>query len=141
MVASLDMYKVQQAEERHDQEAFRATVLDDKKKGVSKKSPYTLGFWGQVKALTICQFQTKVQDRFQLYASFGLAIILSFVIGAAYFDLPLTATGGFTCGSVIFIAVLVAIFDAFDEVPLMLMGCSILNKQVSFLQWSHPCLS
>jgi ATP-binding cassette subfamily G (WHITE) protein 2 (SNQ2) len=133
MASSLEKYKVQQAEERRDQEAFRAAVLDDKKKGVSKKSPYTLGFYGQVKALTVRQFQTKVQDKFQLYTSFGLAIILSFVIGAAYFDLPLTAAGGFTRGSVIFMAVLVAIFDAFGEVPLMLMGRSILNKQVSFL--------
>jgi ATP-binding cassette subfamily G (WHITE) protein 2 (SNQ2) len=132
MASSLEKYKVQQAEERRDQEAFRAAVLDDKKKGVSKKSPYTLGFYGQVKALTVRQFQTKVQDKFQLYTSFGLAIILSFVIGAAYFDLPLTAAGGFTRGSVIFMAVLVAIFDAFGEVPLMLMGRSILNKQTGY---------
>jgi hypothetical protein len=131
MTTSLDKYKTHQAEERRDQEAFRAAVLDDKKKGVSKKSPYTLGFWGQVKALTVRQFQTRLQDKFQLYTSFGLAIILALVIGGAYFNLPLTAAGGFTRGSVIFFALVVSIFDSFGEIPLMMFGRSILNKQVS----------
>ena len=130
---SLEKYKTSQTEEKRDQEAFRTAVLEDKKKGVSKKSPYTLGFWGQVKALTIRQFQTRIQNKFQLYTSFGLATILSLVIGGAYFNLPLTAAGGFTRGSVVFIAVLVSIFDAFGEIPLMMMGRMILNKQVSFL--------
>lgn len=61
--------------EKADQEAFRAAVAADKKKGVSKKSPYTLGFFGQVRALTVRQFQMRVQDKFQLYTSFGLAIV------------------------------------------------------------------
>jgi len=132
MITSLEKYKVHQAEEKRDQEAFRAAVLDDKKKGVSKKSPYTLGFWGQVKALTIRQFQTRIQDKFQLYTSFGLAMIIALVLGAAFFNLPLTASGGFTRGSVIFFAVLVAIFESFGEIALMMMGRSILNKQASF---------
>lgn len=63
--------------EREDQEAFRAAVAADKKRGVSKKSPYTLGFFGQVKALTIRTFQLKMQDRFQLVTSFGLAWVRS----------------------------------------------------------------
>ena len=142
MTTSLEKYKIHQAEEKRDQEAFRAAVLDDKKKGVSKKSPYTLGFWGQVKALTIRQFQTRIQDRFQLYTSFGLSIALSLIIGVAYLNLPLTAAGGFTRGSVVFIAVLIFIFDSFGEIPLMMMGRPILNKQVSFLdQRSHLSLS
>ena len=127
----MEKYKVSQAQRKCNQEAFRAAVLDDKKKGVSKKSPYTLSFWGQVKALTIRQFQTRIQDKFQLYTSFGLAIILALVVGAAYFNLPLTAAGGFTRGSVVFIAVLVSIFDSFGEIPLMMMGRTILNKQAS----------
>ena len=131
LITSLEKYKVHQAEEKRDQEAFRAAVLDDKKRGVSKKSPYTLHYWGQVKALTIRLFQTRIQDRFQLYTSFGVGITLSLVIGGAYFDLPLTAAGGFTRGGVIFMALLVAVFDSFGEIPLMMMGRPILNKQVS----------
>ncbi|KNZ76344.1 Brefeldin A resistance protein [Termitomyces sp. J132] len=73
----LKRYKQLMEVEKTDQEAFRAAVAADKKKGVSKKSPYTLGFSGQVRALTIRQFQTRIQDRFQLYTSYSLAITLS----------------------------------------------------------------
>ena len=64
--------------EKHDQEAFRAAVLEDKKKGVSEKSPYTLGLFAQVKALTIRQFQLRLQDSFQLYTSFSMSIVSCF---------------------------------------------------------------
>ncbi len=108
--------------ERADQEAFRAAVAADKKKGVSHKSPYTLGFVGQVKVLTKRTFRLKLQDRFQLLTSYGLAWvcillyarnlklayfsslkILAIVIGAAFYNLPLTSAGAFTRGSVIFV--------------------------------------
>ena len=61
--------------DKADQEAFRAAVLADKKKGVSQKSPYTLGFTGQVKALFIRQFRMRLQDRFQLITSFSLSTV------------------------------------------------------------------
>jgi ATP-binding cassette, subfamily G (WHITE), member 2, SNQ2 len=72
-------YKLLMETERADQEAFRAAVAADKKKGVSAKSPYTLGFTGQVRALVVRQFQMRVQDRFQLYTSFTLSIVRLFV--------------------------------------------------------------
>lgn len=74
---TLEEYKLHMKTERADQEAFRAAVIADKKKGVSKTSPYTLGFTGQVRALTLRQFQQKVQDKFQLYTSFTLSVVLS----------------------------------------------------------------
>jgi ATP-binding cassette subfamily G (WHITE) protein 2 (SNQ2) len=71
----LAQYKLYMETEKADQEAFRAAVAADKKKGVSKKSPYTLGFTGQVKALTVRQFQQKLQDRFQLATSYFLSTV------------------------------------------------------------------
>lgn len=73
--SALAKYKAAQEIEKQDQEAFRAAVLEDKKKGVSKKSPYTVGFIGQVKALAIRQFQTRLQDRFQLVTSYALSTV------------------------------------------------------------------
>ena len=73
--AELKEYKIYMDIEKTDQEAFRAAVAADKKKGVSKSSPYTLGFTGQVRALTLRQFQQRLQDRFQLYTSFSLSIV------------------------------------------------------------------
>lgn len=75
MMDSQSQFKKLMETEKTDQEAFRAAVLADKKRGVSKKSPYTLGFTGQVRALTIRQFRVRLQDRFQLYTSFGVAIV------------------------------------------------------------------
>jgi ATP-binding cassette, subfamily G (WHITE), member 2, SNQ2 len=75
---SLEKYKLLMDTEKTDQEAFRTAVAADKKKGVSAKSPYTLGFTGQVRALAVRQFQTKLQDRFQLYTSFTLTMVRIF---------------------------------------------------------------
>lgn len=98
MNASREKYKISVETEKHDQEAFRQAVLADKKKGVSKKSPYTLGFWGQVRALTIRELQQRMQDKFQLYTNFALSMILALVIGGAYFGQPPTSNGAFTRG-------------------------------------------
>lgn len=70
-----DQYKTLMETEKTDQEAFRAAVSADKKRGVSKKSPYTLGLSGQVWALTVRQFQMRLQDRFQLATSFTLSLV------------------------------------------------------------------
>jgi hypothetical protein len=130
VLQSLEKHKAHQELEKTDQEAFRASVLADKKRGVSKKSPYTLGFTGQVWALTRRQFKMRLQDKFQLITSFVLSIVLSLVLGAAFFNLPLTAAGGFTRGGVMFAGTLTSAFEAFGEIPLMMLGRSILWKQV-----------
>ena len=64
--------------EKTDQEAFRAAVIEDKKKGVSRKSPYTLGLKDQVVALTRRQFHMRLQYKFQLYTSFGFMTVSDF---------------------------------------------------------------
>ena len=98
----LEKYKLKMDTEKHDQEAFRAAVADDKKRGVSRRSPYTLGFSGQVWALTKRQFQTRLQDRFQIYTSFTLNIALAFVLGAAFYNQPTSSNGAFTRGRSVF---------------------------------------
>lgn len=102
---ALQKYKVAMATDKADQEAFRQSVADDKKKGVSQKSPYTLGFTGQVRALIVRQFQQRLQDKFQLYTSYTLTIALGLVIGGAFFALPTTSAGAFTRGGLLFAAV------------------------------------
>ena len=72
---SLEKYKLVMETEKADQEAFKQAVASDKKKGVSKKSPYTLGYTGQVLALARRQFQMRLQDRFQLITSFSLSTV------------------------------------------------------------------
>jgi ATP-binding cassette, subfamily G (WHITE), member 2, SNQ2 len=134
--ADLKEYKLFMDIEKTDQEAFRTAVAADKKKGVSTSSPYTLGFTGQVRALTIRQFQQRLQDKFQLYTSFSLSIvgigpksytqccslvtiffqILGIVIGVAYYNQPLTSAGAFTRGGVFYATLLTICLNAFGEV-------------------------
>ncbi|KAI0031252.1 ABC-2 type transporter-domain-containing protein [Vararia minispora EC-137] len=141
MFDELEKYVIKMETEKEDQEAFRKAVLDDKKRGVSKKSPYTLGYTGQIWALTKRQFQQRLQDRFQLITSFTLSTILALVLGGAYFSLPLTAQGAFTRGSVIFAAMLVSALDAFGELPTQITGRRILRKQASYCLYRPSALS
>ncbi|KAJ6520219.1 ABC-2 type transporter-domain-containing protein [Mycena sanguinolenta] len=127
-----EKYKLLMETEREDADAFRAAVAADKKKGVSKKSPYTLGFTGQIWALTIRQFQMRMQDKFQLYTSFTLSTLLSIVLGAAFLNLPTTSAGAFTRGGVIFAALLTTCLDAFGELPMQMLGRPILRKQTGY---------
>ncbi|KDR85534.1 hypothetical protein GALMADRAFT_234460 [Galerina marginata CBS 339.88] len=138
---SLEKYKLFMETEKADQEAFRSAVAADKKKGVSKNSPYTLGFTGQIRALTVRQFQQKLQDKFQLYTSFSLSMILAIVIGAAYYNQPLTSNGAFTRGSVIFAALLTTCLDAFGEMPMQMLGRPILRKQTSYSMYRPSAIA
>lgn len=74
----LAKYKLRMEDEKTDQEAFRAAVVEDKKKGVSRKSPYTLGLKDQVAVLARRQFQRRLQDRFQLITSFSFMTVSGF---------------------------------------------------------------
>ncbi|RXW23030.1 hypothetical protein EST38_g2801 [Candolleomyces aberdarensis] len=130
--SDVDEYKRYMQHEKNDQEAFRAAVAADKKRGVSRSSPYTLGFSGQVWALTKRQFQTRLQDRFQIYTSFTIALALAFVLGGAFYNQPYTSSGAFTRGSVIFAALLTTCLDAFGEMPGQMVGRPILQKQTEY---------
>ncbi|KAJ7750194.1 P-loop containing nucleoside triphosphate hydrolase protein [Mycena metata] len=115
---SREKYKLLMETEREDQEAFRAAVAADKKKGVSKKSPYTLGYTGQVRALVRRQFQTKMQDKFHLYTSFTLSTVF-----------------------VIFAALLTTCLDAFGEMPSQMLGRPILRKQTSYSMYRPSAIA
>ncbi|KAF5332541.1 hypothetical protein D9611_005143 [Ephemerocybe angulata] len=128
----VNQYKRYMTIEKGDQEAFRAAVAADKKRGVSQSSPYTLGYSGQVWSLTKRQFQTRWQDRFQIYTSFTIAMTLAFVLGGAFYDQKPTSSGAFTRGSVIFAALLTTCLDAFGEMPGQMIGRPILRKQTEY---------
>lgn len=71
---------------RADQEAFRRAVLLDKNSGVSKESPYTVGYARQVMALARRQVQMRLQDRFQLVTSFSLSTVRRLIEVSTSFD-------------------------------------------------------
>ncbi|CAK5280362.1 unnamed protein product, partial [Mycena citricolor] len=141
MQSGLKALKVEMETDRRDQEAFRAAVADDKKKGVSRSSPYTLGFTAQVMALTKRQFRMRMQDKFQLYTSFSLSTVLALIIGAAFFNMPTTSAGAFTRGGVVFAALLTTCLDAFGEMPTQMLGRPILRKQTGYSMYRPSAIA
>lgn len=75
MQLSLEKYKDSMDTEKQDQITFKEAVAAEKKRGVSKKSPYTVGFFGQVKALVKRNLQTRMQDKFTLVTSYTLTTV------------------------------------------------------------------
>ena len=121
-MSDLTGYNEEQEEEKKDQEAFRAAVTAEKRKRALKKSPYTLGFVGQVKALTVRQFQMRLQDRFQIVSSYLLNLWVAFVAGIVHLNLPLTGAGGFMRVTLLFVGPLMMVFDSQGEIGLMMVG-------------------
>jgi ATP-binding cassette, subfamily G (WHITE), member 2, SNQ2 len=91
---SRESYKQLQQTDKSDQEAFRAAVAADKKKGVSKKNPYTLGFFQQVKLVTARQFQQKMQDSFSIQTSFFLNTVSRSLYAYVFSALTVSASSG-----------------------------------------------
>ncbi|KAF8627974.1 hypothetical protein AX14_011284, partial [Amanita brunnescens Koide BX004] len=128
----MQKYKLSMETEKTDQQAFREAVVADKKRGVSKSSSYTVGFAGQVIALTKRQFQTRLQDRFHLYTAYMISTAMAFIIGAAYYNQTLTSNSAFTRGGAIFSAVLVPSMDVIGEMPYQMLARPVLRKQTGY---------
>lgn len=66
MMADKDEYKTQMQAEEKDREQFRSAVMDQKHRGVGKKSPYTVNFFSQVMAIAHRQTLLKFQNKFDV---------------------------------------------------------------------------
>lgn len=128
-------------EDNREQEDFRTAVLEAKKSNVSRTSPYTLGLLAQVWILSKRQFYLQLQDRFELFTSFGVAIGLAIVVGATYLNLPETTSGGFTRGSVMFTAMIMACWQAFGEMPTQVVARPTFLKQTGYKLFRPGALS
>ncbi|KAG8926047.1 hypothetical protein FRC00_003339, partial [Tulasnella sp. 408] len=142
MVDDRDEYRMRIAkEDNREQEDFRTAVLEAKKSNVSRTNPYTLSFLAQVWILTRRQFFLQLQDRFHIYTSFGIAIGIAIVLGATFYSLPDTTSGGFTKGSVMFNAMIMTCLDAFGEMPTQMVGRPIFLKQTGYKLFRPGALS
>lgn len=87
----LEGYEALVAKEKSIEDEFRTAVLEDKNKGVGKKSNYTVPFYTQVYALWIRQMQVVLGDRLDIFVSFATAIAIALIVGSCFLDLPETA--------------------------------------------------
>jgi len=94
MLKEREEYEAFEKKEVKIQEEFRAAVGDDKRRGVGKKSPYTVSFFEQVRALVIRQARIRMQDRlgfsFAYITSITTAIIACVLLSLSLFVLAAT---------------------------------------------------
>ncbi|KAN0064189.1 ATP-binding cassette transporter snq2 [Thecaphora frezii] len=122
-------------------EEFRQAVREDKHKGVSKKSIYTVSFWRQAQSLTVRQLQMILGNKFDIFVSYFTAIVIAIITGSVFLNLPETAAGGFTRGGVLFIGLLFNALTAFNELPTQMGGRPILYKQMNYAFYRPSALS
>ena len=58
--ADLAEHKKKMALDKSEQETFRTAVAEDKRRGVSRTSPYTISYLEQIRILTARQFRLQV---------------------------------------------------------------------------------
>ncbi|KAG0309809.1 hypothetical protein BGZ98_007543 [Dissophora globulifera] len=127
--------------EDHPAEEFTEATKQQKQKRVSVKNPYTINFVGQVKALTVRQFQltrgdmTAVISRYLSNASDFAPVIKALIVGSVFFLLPLDASGAFTRGGVLFFSLLFNSLISQAELPNALQGRPVLYKHKGFAMY------
>ena len=132
MIAEKDEYKRLMAEDEKAQNEFREAVADQKHKGLSKKSPYTISFPAQIYAIFKRQLLLKFQDTFGISTGYATSVVIAFIVGSTYFQLPPTASGAFTRGGLLFLGLLFNALTSFSELPSQMMGKSILFRQSGY---------
>ncbi|KAH6617791.1 ABC-2 type transporter-domain-containing protein [Chaetomium sp. MPI-SDFR-AT-0129] len=128
----MSAYKKNLAEEADRYEDFRVAVREQKRRGTSKKSPYSVGFHSQVWALMKRQFLLKKQDVLALVLSWLRNIIIAIVLGTLYLNLGHTSASAFSKGGLLFIALLHNIFSAFSELAGTMTGRAVVNKHRAY---------
>ncbi|EPQ27618.1 uncharacterized protein PFL1_04756 [Pseudozyma flocculosa PF-1] len=141
ILAEKQAFDAETAADNRAAEEFRQAVRDDKHKGVSKKSIYTVSFFRQVQSLTLRQIQMVLGNKFDIFMSFATAIAIAIIAGSVFLNLPQTAAGGFTRGGVLFIGLLFNALTAFNELPMQMGGRPILYKQMNYAFYRPAALS
>ncbi|KAF2008867.1 hypothetical protein BU24DRAFT_474918 [Aaosphaeria arxii CBS 175.79] len=88
-------------------------------------------FWIQVTALAKRHWLLKAQQRFNVAFKNFTALVVALLLGSTYWQLPQTSSGAFTRGGVVFTSLLFTSFTAFVELPVTILGRSVLYKQRS----------
>ncbi|ORX92222.1 hypothetical protein K493DRAFT_316721 [Basidiobolus meristosporus CBS 931.73] len=128
-----ELQEFEQAQkERNVEEDFRTAMQEEKTTGTSAKSPYTVGYFSQLKACLVRQFQLILGNKAALYFRSGFNILMAIIEGSVYFKLPLDGAGAFTRGGILFFSMLFNTLNAQAEIPNALNGRGVLYKHKSF---------
>ncbi|KAL2198045.1 ABC-2 type transporter-domain-containing protein [Corynascus similis CBS 632.67] len=128
----MSQYKKKLAEEAERYEDFRVAVREQKRRGASKRSAYSVGFHQQVWALMKRQFLLKQQDVLALVLSWLRNIIIAIVLGTLYLNLGHTSASAFSKGGLLFISLLHNVFSSFSELAGTMTGRAVVNKHRAY---------
>jgi len=129
--AEMTEYNARMTQEKHVYDEFETAVAESKRHA-PKKSVYAIPFYLQMWALAKRQFLLKWQDKFGLVVSWITSITIAIITGTVWLNLPQTSDGAFTRGGVLFISLLFNAFQAFSELPAVMLGRPIINKHRAF---------
>lgn len=107
-------------------------VADLRHSGLSKKSSYTVPLWAQIWAITKRQTVLKFQDKFGVYTGYATSIVIALIVGSLYYRLPVSASGAFTRGGLLFLGLLFNALTSFSELPSQMQGRSVLYRQSGY---------
>lgn len=125
-------YKKSLSVESDKHEDFKVAVKEQKRRGASRRSAYSVGFHQQVWALMKRQFLLKQQDVLALILSWLRNIIIGIVLGTLYLNLGKTSASAFSKGGLMFIALLHNAFQSFSELAGTMLGRAVVNKHRAY---------
>ncbi|KAK1759774.1 ABC-2 type transporter-domain-containing protein [Echria macrotheca] len=130
--SAMGEYKKRLDEETDKHVDFQVAVREQKRRGATNKSVYSVGFQQQVWALMKRQFILKMQDVLALFLSWLRSIIIAVVLGTLYLNLGQTSASAFSKGGLMFISLLFNAFQAFSELAGTMVGRPIINKHKAY---------
>ncbi|KAG5979011.1 hypothetical protein E4U43_006966, partial [Claviceps pusilla] len=135
MKAEYDYPSTQAAKERT--ELFEKAIQMDKQKGVSRTSPFTVGFLQQVKACVVRQYQIIWGDKVTFCIKQISTIVQAVIAGSLFYDAPDSSPGLFVKSGACFFALLFNTLMSMSEVTESFVGRPVLVKHKSFA-FFHP---
>ncbi|KAK5991596.1 ABC multidrug transporter atrB [Cladobotryum mycophilum] len=124
-------------EAKQKTELFAQGIAQEKDKGLSKTSPYTVSFTKQVKTCVQRQYQILWGDRATFVIKQISTIVQALIAGSLFYNAPNTSGGLFSKSGALFFSLLFNSLLAMSEVTDSFTGRPVLIKHKSFA-FFHP---
>ena len=107
----------------------------------SARSVYTVPFHQQLKTLIRRQLQLQLYNAFGIIISLFTAVIIAVLIGTVYYKSPATPIGAQSKAGLLFTMLLFITLNAFNELPMQMLGRPLMFKQMDYGFYRASALS
>lgn len=115
-----------------DAKAMKASVREEKNKGVRSGSNYTVPFLAQVRACAVRQLQIKWGQREDIYIKFFTVVSISLIVSSLFHGESTTTTGAYTRGGIMLFAGLFNSWLQLSESIEAVAGRVVIEKHKTF---------